>query len=50
MRNKIHFPFSRYDFAQLDWRQVQMMLTFRSGGLAIAVYAASLVLTLTTTP
>ncbi len=33
----------------LDWRQVQMMLTLRSGGLAIVIYVVSLALTLTTT-
>ena len=39
----------RYDLAQLDWRQLQMMLSFRSGGIAIVVYVVVLVLTLVTT-
>ena len=39
----------RYDLATLDWRQIQLLLTLRSGGLAIIVYAASLIITLATT-
>ena len=41
--------FFRYDFAELDFRQVRLLLTFRSGGVAILVYAATLIVTLVTT-
>ena len=40
---------SRYDLAQFEWIQIQRMLTFRSGGIAIFVYLMSLMLTLVTT-
>ena len=39
----------RYDLAQFEWIQIQRMLTFRSGGIAIFVYLMSLMLTLVTT-
>jgi hypothetical protein len=39
----------RYDLAQFDWVQIQKMLTFHSGGIAIFVYLLSLMLTLVTT-
>ena len=39
----------RYDLAQLDFRQFRQLLMLRSGGIAIVVYAVSLVVTLVTT-
>ena len=39
----------RYDIAQFDWRQVQMLLTFKSGGFAILIYVFTLIVTLVTT-
>ena len=39
----------RYDVAQFDFRQLQMMLTFRSGGIAVVIYIATLLITLVST-
>ena len=39
----------RYDIAKFEWRQLQKLLTFKSGGLAIVIYAFSLIITLITT-
>lgn len=39
----------RYDIAKFEWRQLQKLLTFKSGGFAIVVYAFSLIITLVTT-
>ena len=39
----------RYDIAQFDFRQLQMMLTFRSGGIAVAIYIITLIITLVST-
>ena len=39
----------RYDVAQFDFRQLQMMLTFRSGGIAVAIYIITLIITLVST-
>jgi hypothetical protein len=39
----------RYDIAQFNWRQLQKLLTFRSGGFAIIIYTFTLVITLVTT-
>ena len=39
----------RYDIAQFDFRQLQMMLTFRSGGIAVAIYVITLIITLVST-
>ena len=40
---------SRYDLAQFDFRQLQMMLSFRSSGIAIVIYFLVLIITLVTT-
>ena len=39
----------RYDLAQFDFRQLQMMLSFRSSGIAIVIYFLVLIITLVTT-
>ena len=39
----------RYDIARFEWRQLQMLLTFKSGGFAIIIYAFTLIITLVTT-
>jgi hypothetical protein len=39
----------RYDIAQFDLRQLQMMFTFRSGGIAVAIYIITLIITLVST-
>ena len=39
----------RYDIAKFEWRQMQKLLTFKSGGFAIVIYAFSLIVTLVTT-
>ena len=39
----------RYDIAKFEWRQAQKLLTFKSGGIAIIIYAFTLVVTLVTT-
>ena len=39
----------RYDIAKFEFRQLQKLLTFKSGGFAIIIYCFSLVITLVTT-
>lgn len=39
----------RYDIAKFEWRQVQKLLTCKSGGFAIVIYAFTLIITLVTT-
>ena len=39
----------RYDIARFEWRQLQKLLTFKSGGFAIIIYAFTLIITLVTT-
>ena len=39
----------RYDIAKFEWQQLQKLLTFKSGGFAIIIYALSLIVTLVTT-
>lgn len=39
----------RYDIAKLEWGQVQKLLTCKSGGFAIIIYAFTLIVTLVTT-
>lgn len=39
----------RYDIAKFDWRQVQKLFTIKSGGIAILIYAFTLIITLVTT-
>ncbi|XP_059079909.1 transmembrane protein 237-like [Tigriopus californicus] len=37
----------RYDIAQITWSQLQQLFTLKSGGIAIFVYASTLIITLT---
>ena len=39
----------RYDIAKFEWRQLQKLLTFKSGGFAILIYSFTLIITLVTT-
>ena len=39
----------RYDIAKFEWRQLQKLLTFKSGGFAIIIYSFTLIITLVTT-